>query len=259
MFRRRLLEIEAAPVSTSIAGQPKERTSLPSPVTRPGVEIQHGGDGLRRRREVATSNHLERGTAEENMDAEQDMGRPPDGPMDKEEDIVFRPPLRGVRKQLSTKPTPSGTTGIDFCETPEYKRITEMITELVDIRARLGEGGGDRRGSVRSSSGAPSLIRTRASRDAMVDAENGVAEIGKKKKKKNKGGTNTEGTSEHNLGSGRRVGRNNDADNASQQPNIGGRRGSIPRPPPQQTHNEDWATVIRRRGGANKRPPQFSL
>lgn len=44
---------------------------------------------------------------------------------------MFRPPLKGVRKRLDTKPTSGGIDGVNSRDAPEYKRITEMISELV--------------------------------------------------------------------------------------------------------------------------------
>lgn len=56
---------------------------------------------------------------------------------DEDSEAVFRPPLRGVRKRLDTGSLAGETSKVRSRDTPEYKRITEMIGELVDLRARI--------------------------------------------------------------------------------------------------------------------------
>lgn len=170
------------------------------------------------------------------MDTEQDIVCPPAVFADNEEDAVFRPPLKGVRKRIDTNPAPGKrSVGTGLCDTPEYKRITEMITELVDIRARLDERGNYRDGDFKSSFAASSLIQ--ALNPQASHAAN-VMEIGKKKKKKKKknqrsqaGGTDIKGTPMLKLESTRRANRNAATDKSSLHPNARDRRGSTSRPP----------------------------
>lgn len=60
------------------------------------------------------------------MDTEQDIVCSSAVFADNEEDAVFRPPLKGVRKRIETNPTPGkGSVGTGLCDTPEYKRIRD--------------------------------------------------------------------------------------------------------------------------------------
>lgn len=58
---------------------------------------------------------------------------------EEEKNVAYRSPIKGVRKRFDIRPsTPRGEDSLR--NAADQKRITEMITELIDIRARMQEG-----------------------------------------------------------------------------------------------------------------------
>lgn len=245
-IRRRLLELESVPISTRATGGVKEGILSPPAAGHSGAEHRVGSSPMETR-------HC--GEAVRRKDTEHSWDHPTEM-MDADEVAVFRPPLRGSRKRLDTKIISGGATE-GSRETPEYKRISEMISELIDIRARLEtravSGGG-------TSSVAPQQSQAQARSSRATAGSGGIGTdgaAGKKKKKKNRKDQASHRPSEEtrivtagNLSSGGRNDQRAGRRDTPLQPQIKERRGSTARLPPQQPPSETWATVARGKRGA---------
>lgn len=251
-IRTRLLELESGPAVISVASQTGERISPPPTRTKnPAAEEYDSSRDSERRRGTQRNARPKRVVEEEDMETDYD----PFSNNGQGEEAVFRSPLQGVRKRLDT-----GLSGkaakMRPRDTAEYRRITEMIGELVDLRARLEEN------TCTKVSGATSTVVTlsleqvgpRVSRASTGNTDNITVETGisnKKKKKKSRGnkvgGTGPEVNPARNLEPVGRSLRNIDSDSVSYQPIVCGRRGSAAALPRQQDPTNTWVTVVRRR------------
>lgn len=174
-------------------------------------------------------------------------------PVGEDEETVFRPPLQGVRKRLSGGPMHRGAANMD---TADYRRITEMITELVDMRARMEEVYKKRDGNNKRLPATPSIVRLDAQVPiAAADTEVTGVTAGKRKKKKKK----TEGSSagvdpSRSSEDAKRPKQNRNIEvGSSSQLNSTGRRGSVSKPLAQD-RRETWSTVVRKGRGTSGRP-----
>lgn len=150
---------------------------------------------------------------------------------EEEKNVAYRPPIKEIQKRLDTRPSTSDGGG-SLRDTADYKRITKMITELVDMRARMNEGTHTAE-KLFPSAAAP------VARNTVVMGDD--KRKNKKKKKDDRGGTAgpTSGTgSLRDAISTDRQGRNIVTN---------GRRDNIPKPSSRMAPKETWATVVRKR------------
>lgn len=172
---------------------------------------------------------------------------------------VSRPPLKGVRKRLDTGP--GDIPGVRPRDTPEYRRVTEMISELIDLRAHMEERTGVSAGHGVDSAGALSSEQTRSygyrplavDTDRMVEDTNGPKKKKKKKKKKsqkNNGGVvpvDQPARALEPIGHPRR-------DVGPRRPLAGGGRAGAGVPPVQHDLKNTWTTVVGRRARSGGPP-----
>lgn len=172
---------------------------------------------------------------------------------DEDSEAVFRPPLRGVRKRLDTGSLAGETSKVRSRDTPEYKRITEMIGELVDLRTRIEKGVGAGFSGAAGSGRVPppEQMRSRVSQAPAGNTDHTVNETGgpKKKKKKRKSRKKSEGTGPDNYPSRNpELTRRPRWDSAPYQPIASGRQMSAVVTSTLQDSKDAWTTVVRRRG-----------
>lgn len=174
-----------------------------------------------------------------------------------ENEGMLRPSLRGNR--LDSGPTPGGTIKVNLRDTADYRCITDMITELIDMRARMEEHHISRDRNVKSSLVAPALAQSQVQTSAATTGtavEGTIAKRKKKKKRAVEGGTSADIDPSRKIEVTIQQNRNAEMGTWSQQPNPMGRRGSASKPP---AVNETWSTVVKRgrdgnRRGGNRKP-----
>lgn len=138
-FRKKIREYEAAPVLAPVTSLSKrEKTPFPSPT----ANTEKSRDSMDRKR-TRESNKDPRSYLESDMDV--DLSFPPPVSME-EENEVFRLPIRGIRKRLDVRP--AGNKGPE--ESAMHRRLSEMISELAEMRARIA-GRPSNTGSIGSS------------------------------------------------------------------------------------------------------------
>lgn len=138
-------------------------------------------------------------------------------------------------------------------DTPEYRRITEIISELVDLRARVEKSVGAGASGDVGSTGAfpPGHVRLRGYRPSVSNTDKVVAETDgsnkKKKKKKKKGQIKSDGAGpvDHPVRVVESVGRPRRS-SAPSQPAVSGKCAGVSVPPVLQDPQDTWTTVVRR-------------
>lgn len=151
-------------------------------MSNPIIE-DYDSKSLERRRDTLRSTRSKRVEKEENMETECDPGYT-FSRLDKDREAVSRLPLKGVRKQLDAGPSTGGTIIMSPCDMAEYKRITAMIGELVNLRARIDENYSTRGRDTKK----PGLISPLERLRPRVPPDSAVTETARRKKRRRKAG-----------------------------------------------------------------------